>query len=115
MTQPNIITLAPQTISRLVILQSVLTGLQTVVAATVLGDVVGAKLAALLIVVVSGGQQAVNSVLSKSVASHVDTMQTHVATAIEQAESAAAHSEDAANAAEAASARVLNSLGKRGT
>lgn len=59
--------ISPQAVKRLVLLQSILNGLQVIAAASVLGDVIGAKYAALFIVVVAGATTAVNSYMAKSV------------------------------------------------
>lgn len=102
MTQPNTIPLAPKTMTRLFILQSVLIGGQTIVAATALGDVLGVKVAALLAILVSGAQQAVNSILTRAVtnvATHVDAALSRVDSAIDHAETAAQQSETAASTA----------------
>lgn len=98
MTQPNTIPLAPKTISRLLIFQTLLTALQTVAAATVLGDVLGPKIVALSIVVISGGQQAVNGILSKTVATHVESALSRMDSATEHAETAAQVATDATHA-----------------
>lgn len=108
MTQPNTIPLAPKTMTRLFIFQSILIGAQTVVAATALGDVLGSKTAALLIVLVSGGQATVNSILSRAVtnvATHVDAALSRVDDAISDAHNAAQRSESAAQAARIAARR----------
>lgn len=102
MTQPNTIPLAPKTMTRLFIFQSILIGAQTVVAATALGDVLGAKVAALAVILVSGAQATVNSILSRAVttvATHVEAALSRVDDAVEHAETAAKQSKDAATAA----------------
>lgn len=71
------------TVQRLALTQSVLSALNVLSAASVLGDVIGAKYAALFIVIVAAIQQGVNTYMSKTVAtavSHVD----HVVTRAEQ-------------------------------
>jgi hypothetical protein len=61
------VTLSQRAVNILVLTQSVLSGLQYLTAAGVLTDVIGAKLAALVIVVVAATQQGVNTYISRSV------------------------------------------------
>lgn len=75
-------------VRKLVVTQSVLSGLQVLSAATVLGDVIGAKYAALFIVIVAAVQQGVNTYISKSVGeavSHVDSVVTRAQQVTEHA------------------------------
>lgn len=63
-------------------------------AASVLGDVVGDKIAALFIVVVAAGQQGVNTFLSKSVGEAV----THVENVVQRAEEVTAQASETVTA-----------------
>lgn len=88
MMPDNPVVISQAAVRRLVIVQSVLSGLQVLSAATVLGDVVGAKYAALFIVVVAAVQQGVNTYISKSVGeavSHVDNVVTRAQQVTEHA------------------------------
>jgi len=69
------ITISQKTVRRLIMWQSMLSGLQMVAAASVMSEVVGVKWSAMFIVIVAAGQQGINSYISKSVGeavSHVD-------------------------------------------
>jgi hypothetical protein len=74
----------------LVTVQSVLVFLQYVAGASILGDVITPKWAALFIVVVAGAQQAVNFYVSKSVSDAV----THVTNVVDRAEAVTGQAED---------------------
>lgn len=71
-------------------------------AASVLGDVIGGKYAALFIVLVAGAQQGVNTYISKSAAETVD----HVTTALSKVETAVADAKDATATAYTAAGHV---------
>lgn len=73
--------LSPKATRVLITVQSALTGLQSIAAAAILGDVIGAKPAALFIVLVTGAQQAVSYYSNKSVAEAVHQVETAVARA----------------------------------
>lgn len=92
------IVISQDAVRKLVIVQSVLSGLQVVSAATVLGDVVGAKYAALFIVLVAAIQQGVNTYISKSVAEAV----THVGSMVIRAEQVTEHASETVTALAAA-------------
>ena len=71
------VTISQQTVRRLVVVQSALSALQMVAAASVLGDFMQDRYAALFIVVVAAAQQGVNTFISKSVGeavSHADSV-----------------------------------------
>ena len=71
------ITISQKAVRQLVMWQSILSGLQIVAAASVMTEVIGPKWSALFIIVIAGGQQAINSYISKSVGeavSHVDAV-----------------------------------------
>lgn len=71
------ITISQMTVRRLVMWQSILSGLQIVAAASVMTEVFGTKWSAMFIVVVAAAQQGINSYISKSVGeavSHVDSV-----------------------------------------
>lgn len=71
------ITISQTAVRRLVMWQSILSGLQIVAAATVMTEIVGVKWSALFIVLVAAAQQGINSYISKSVGeavSHVDSV-----------------------------------------
>lgn len=83
---PIIIT--TRTLQSLHLMQSVLSGLQVLAAAAILGDVMGAKGAALFIVVVQAIQQGVNYYTNKAVVatmSRADTVVTRAEQVTEQA------------------------------
>lgn len=69
------IVISQRALKWLVFGQSALSGLQVIAAASILGEVIGPKFAALAIVVVAGAQQFVNSALSKSVGESVSQVQ----------------------------------------
>jgi ubiquinone biosynthesis protein UbiJ len=71
----------PQPTKHLVFMQSVLVGLQTVAAAGILGDIVGAKFGALFVVVVAAAQQGLNFYLSKYVGETVAHVENVIDTA----------------------------------
>lgn len=71
----------------LIVITSVLAGLQTLVAAGSLADFMGARVAALLVVIVSAAQVAVNSYISQSVNSLAQSVQVETQTITVQKES----------------------------
>lgn len=77
----DVIMVSPAAVRRLHVAQSVLSGLQTLTAASVLSDIVGPKYAALLIVVVAAAQQSVSSYMSKAVGEAATKMETTVSDA----------------------------------
>lgn len=83
------IVISPTAVKRLVLLQSILSGLSVLGAASVLGDIFpDPKYAALFIVIVQAGQQGVNTYISKSVGEAVVNMNSAVARAEQTTEKA---------------------------
>lgn len=93
---PVIIT--EKTVRQLALVQSILSGLQVIAAATILGDVVGAKIAALFMVLVAAAQTTVNTYISKTVAVAV----AHAGTVVTRAEQVTEHASEQVNALAAA-------------
>jgi hypothetical protein len=103
----ELVVLSQRAIARLVLVQSILTGLQVVAAASVLGDVVGSRIAALFIVCVAGAQQGVNTYLSKSTAEsavHIEAALSRVDDAVSSAETATTNADAATTNARGAMA-----------
>lgn len=80
--------LSPKAARYLVTMQSALVGLQTIAAASILGDIIGAKPAALFMVLVAGAQQSVNYYTNRSVVDAVARTEDVVSTAHAVAEHA---------------------------
>lgn len=93
---PVIIT--EKTVRQLALVQSILSGLQVIAAASILGDVIGAKYAALFMVLVSGVQTTVNTYISKTVAVAVS----HAGTVVARAELVTEHASEQVSALAAA-------------
>ena len=71
------IVISQRSVKNLVLIQSVLSGLQVIAGASILGDVITPRWAALFIVLVAGLQTSVNTYISKSVGEavmHVDSV-----------------------------------------
>lgn len=92
------IVISQRTVRRLVLVQSVLSGLQVVAAASTLGDVLGVKYFAIFIVLVAAAQQGVNTYISKSVGEAVS----HVDRVVTRAEQVTEHASDTVTALAAA-------------
>lgn len=111
MSMPSgVVRLSQEAVAKLVILQSALTGLQVIAAASVLGDVLGDKYAALFIVVIAGAQQAVNTFISKTAAETA----VHVEAALSRVDDAVTHAETATANAESATAQVEATQSRKG-
>lgn len=81
--------LTQRAVRRLILVQSILVGLQTVAAASILGEIVGPKYAALFIVLVAGAQQGVQYYVSKSVSdavAHAETLVNRAETVTDRAD-----------------------------
>lgn len=92
------IVISRSAVKKLVFVQSVLSGLQVISAASVLGDVVGAKYAALFIVIVAAAQQGVNTFITKSVGEAVS----QVSGVVSRAEQVTEHASEQVTALAAA-------------
>lgn len=104
MTIPaGLIILSQRATGRLILVQSILIGAQSFVAAGALADVVGVKVAALSVIAVSSAQLGLNAYLSKVVTesgTHVQLAVNRAEVATDRAQAAAEHAETVAQQTE---------------